>query len=154
MKQKRKDCMSKPKLVLAHGERFFSMPLIRALEKAGFEVIFCDNASKVMQKFMVPPESRPFMLVSDCFLPPGDNFNEAETCGSMQTGQAIYKRLRKMYSTLPVILHTTRDSDLDDLEKIKDPHFGFFDPCAVSFNKHIVKAVEAIAGICFPPEVK
>jgi CheY-like chemotaxis protein len=112
---------AKKVIAFANDNRTFSRVRIEMLENLGYEVIFCGNSSEVLQLFERPAGEKPVMLVTDGFLAYGDEFSADETEQGLNTGAAIYKRLRAQDPKLPVVFYGTEPWAREQLRSIGDP---------------------------------
>jgi hypothetical protein len=129
-------------IALASDSMYFSKPLISGLECLGFQVVFCHNAYEVIDQFAKPQDQRPIMLITDGLLAHGEEFSEAETHGGIDTGIALYWKLRGQFPNLPVVMHLCEGQGFVKMSGVKDPKLAFFKHGDLELHKLILSAVD------------
>jgi two-component system, OmpR family, response regulator RegX3 len=88
--------MARRKILLVEDEVSISEPLVRALEREGFDVAIADTAAAAVEGFRA---RRPDLVLLDVMLPDGD-------------GRDVLRQLRQV-SRVPVVMLTARGEEMD-----------------------------------------
>ena len=138
---------TKQLVALAEDSKFFAKYLIEGLEHSGFEVVFCRNAGEVIEQFSKSPDQRPTMLITDGLLAHGEEFSVAETRGGIDTGVAIYERLRKQFPDLSVIILISEESSLNKLRETHNNKLAVFANREIFPTQRILSKAKQFAGL-------
>ena len=81
------------------------------------------------------------MLITDGLLAHGEEFSSEETNGGVDTGAALYEKLRAGDPKLPIVVYTTERKTFQDLNRLHDAYL-----IAVSeFGDHPTRLILAAA---------
>lgn len=130
-------------IAFANDNALFSKPRVERLEELGFKVVFCHNASEVLEAFQQSSE-KPGMLITDGFLPYGDEFSAEETDDGINTGVALYKRLRATNPKLNIIVYTTENRTFNELRVVNDSYLAVISEFSFDSTKEILAAAQRL----------
>ena len=152
----------KPKiLVPKSGENFTPLSLVKVLfaqdgsqgrgysdptkerlqAEPDLDVAVCCNVGEVLWVSGLEPVD---ILISDCRLPHGEEFDRIATFNGMLTGISLYSRIRAMNSSLFIIMFTTQYEELVKLglETSSDPNLAVVKAEGV-MDEQIIQIIEA-----------
>ncbi len=131
-------------IAFANIDAYFSKDRVKTLEELGFSVVFCRNAGEVLEVFQQQVNEKPAMLITDGLLEHGDEFTRMETNDGIDTGVALYRRLRLTNPKLPIIVYTTENRTFMELRAIDDPYLAAISEFCFDSTKEILEAAQRL----------
>lgn len=106
-------------IALANQDVTHSKMKVKEFRAAGFDVVFCNDATDVISVFAQPADVRPKMIVMDSYLRHGPEFDGLATNRGIDTGVVLYKRLRTDHPSLPIIIHASVGCTVESLSGVR-----------------------------------